>query len=509
MNKVIKLNSLQSGSFSSSKNLLDFELPARQLDLEKSYVNLVASTTFTDVSASTGVGVYNYAIKWDNTEVSVPNSALVKNCRLTSDKVPILEDIRRVDALRTQLYQYTESEDDKRGDKYRQLFQTRENGNIKLAPGIEFFGEGSTKSIVHDTNIQIPMKDIFELGKMKKYPGDKLGKSRVHLEMNFDKLTVHQLQGAGSRLADTGNQFIEQEYCNMQNFPVNVGDIGTSANPFFMSATVFTRQGVVQHPYWVGQKLTFTGTKRTSGTPTGTVSVEGLITNIELLQSGPNAGKLAITFSERLTNLGADEDCIDIFCDGVDAGSINFTILQAEIVLEEVAPSQYEKMDQLQYSTFTNEGDNGAGIVEFTRLYSCEPEAFNLFALPLTKADILPAQAEIGATNRFKSWRISIDNEYTTNRNVEYATPLYRDEINKTFLNANLPLKDLTEVNQSVSSRYLSVDTAGSHKTLFIGTPMPMTPRRKQVQLQITGEAGEGGMGKLELYKQVVRMVDL
>ena len=36
MNKIVKLNSLQSGAFSSTKNLLDFDLPAgRQYDLRK------------------------------------------------------------------------------------------------------------------------------------------------------------------------------------------------------------------------------------------------------------------------------------------------------------------------------------------------------------------------------------------------------------------------------------------------------------------------------------------
>ena len=502
MNSVAKYNSLQSGAFSSTKNLLDFELPAKQLDLEKSYINLVASTTFVDADVNTGEGVYNYDIQWSGTDISLPNVALVKHARLTSDKVPILEDIRRVDALRTQQHQYTKNMDDSEGKDYQKLFQPRVQQNIQLAPGIEFFGEGSTKSKVHNTNIQIPMKDIFELGKMKKYPGDKLGRSRVHLEMNFDKLSVRQRNGAGTRTAGGGRDFVATSYTTFENFAVAVGDIGTSANPFIMKEPL---NDIKDSPYWVGQKLSFEGTKRTAGAPTGTVNVTALITNLELLTTGANAGKLAVTMATALTNLGATEDCIDITCDGVTATSITFTFLEAEAVLEEVAPSEYEKMDQLQYSTFTNEGDNGAGIESFSRLYSVEPECFNLYVLPITIGDVLPA---LQPPNRFESYRLSIDNEFVTNRQVDYDTPLYYDEVSKTFLNGNLPLKDLTNTNPNRESLYNS-RFSGGDKVIFIGTPTPMTPQRKQVQVSIETGAGLGGVTKIELYKQVARMVDL
>lgn len=502
MNKVIKLNSLQSGSFSSTKNLLDFELPAKQLDLEKSYVNLVASTTSVDADSSTGEAVYNYDVKYDGSDISLPNVALVKHARLTSNQVPILEDIRRVDALRTQLHQYTNNMDDKQGQDYRKLFQPRNQGNIKLAPGIEFFGEGSTKSVVHNTNIQIPMKDIFELGKMRKYPGDKLGKSRVHLEMNFGKITTAQLNGTGSRTASDGRDFVATSYTTFENFAVNVGDIGTSANPFIMKEPL---SDIKDSPYWVGQKLVFSGTKRTSGTPTGTVTVTALITNLELLTSGANEGKLAITMATRLTNLGANEDCIDITCDGVDATSITFTILEAEIVLEEVGQSEYENMDELEYSTYTNEGDNGSGLTNFSRQYSVEAEAFNLYVLPLTEHDILPVNS---GSNRFESHRIMIDNEFVTNRDVETYSPLYYDQIGKTLLNGNMPLRNLTDVNKDRSAKYNNRFTEGKN-LVNISTTMPMTPRRKQVQISIDGNGASGGVTKLELYKQVVRSIKL
>lgn len=502
MNRVVKLNSLQSGAFSANKNLLDFELPARQLDLEKSYINLVCSTTAVDVSGATGAGIYNYQVKWGGENYSVPNASLVKHARLESESHGILEDIRRVDILRTQMKQYTENFDDDKGQNYRQLFQPFNQGNIKCALGTEFFGEGSTKSIVRNTEVQIPMKDIFELGRMDHFPADKMAGARVHLEMNFDKIQVSQLQGAGSRTANGGLEFGATFFTEMENFGVAVGDVGEATNPYITKQAFMD---IADSPYWVGQKLTASGTKRTSGTPSGTVTIEAVITSINRIQTGANKNKLEIALATRLTNCGANEDVIDITLDGVDAQSITFSVLEAELVLSEVDPRDYEKMDSLQYSTFLNEEDNGSGLTSFSRQYSCPSSCFNLYVLPVDNGDLLPVNTN---SNRYESHRILNNNVFLTNRKVETYSPLYYDQIGKTLLNANMPLRNLSDINKSVASSYDNRFTSGK-KLFFMGTPLPLTPSDKQVQLQIDGNAGSGGVGKLELYKQIVKEVSL
>tara|TARA_R110000803_G_scaffold133488_3_gene200652 strand:- start:24 stop:1199 length:1176 start_codon:yes stop_codon:yes gene_type:complete len=388
--------------------------------------------------------------------------------------------------------------DDKQGKDYMRLFQPTNQGNIQLAPGVEFIGEGSTKSIVHNTNIQIPMKDIFELGKMRKYPGDKLGKSRAHVEMNFDKITVTQRNGTGSRATNGGVDFVATSYTTFVDFGVNVGEVGTSANPYVMKEAI---QDIKDSPYWVGQKLIFTGTKRIATVDQPSQTITALITNLAI----NNTGALEITLATPIETLGATEDMIDITCDGVSATSVSFDILEAEIVLEEVAVSQYESMDQLEYSTFTNEGDNGNGLTSFSRQYSVEAEAFNLYVIPITQADILPENL---TNTRFEKVRMMVDNEFVTNRDVETYSPLYYDQLGKTLLNANLPLRDLTDTNPDRNSTYNNRYIQGN-RLIFIGTPLPLTPRRKQVQISIDGNGASGGVTKLELYKQVVRSVNL
>ncbi len=505
MNKIVKLNSLQSGAFSSTKNLLDFDLPSgRQYDLRNSYVNLVASMSQTDANAASGAGIYNYDIRWSqggvNHSLPLPNVALVKNARMTSDRVPILEDIRRVDILRTQINQYADNLDDEAGIGYRKLYQNLPQGNVKVGLGLELQRQGVLKSSVRDVNIQIPLKDIFELGNTDTLPCDKLGACRVHLEMNFDRLAVAQLQGTGSRTANAGAEFGKTYYTEFEDSAVAGGDLGTT-EPF---KTKMSYADIKNSPFYVGQKLAFTGNKRTGGVVSGAVNVETIISSItRITTAGADEGKLEIVVAERLTNNGATEDVVDISCDGVDAGSLSLEVLEAELVLEE--KGSMEKMDELVYSTYTSEEDSGSGNTAFSRQYTCEPECFNVMLCLPNKADIICGN---DGGNRVENYRLQNDNVFLTDRDVEPEQPLYYDRTSMWFLNQGLPLRNLTDKMEHTTGQYDDRFVA-TEPVVFIGNPLPITPQRKQLQVSINGDGAAGGVDKLILYKSVVRNVKL
>ena len=351
MNKIVKLQSEQSGPFNSSKNLIDFDLMGgKQYDLRKAYVNLVGSMTQTDTNIATGQGVYNWEALWkdkdgNNTNYRFPNVALVKNARMTTDKLT-LEDIRRVDILRTQLKQYTENEDDMRGQSYKDLSQARSQGNLKFGPNIEFNSVGSVKSVVNDVNVQIPLKDMFELGNMSNLPLDKLGNGRIHLEMNLDKLAVEGIQGTGTRAAEFGNT----KYTEFEDV-VATGDVTTLISTQKFSDLKYS-------PFWVGQKLSFSGTGGGGGA--SIASVERVITEISYNKT---TQKITLTLASTLVTLLAGQSLTGITCDGVDPGSISIEWTEAQIVLEESGTIM--SMDELQYSTYLNEQDSGNGLTSF------------------------------------------------------------------------------------------------------------------------------------------------
>ena len=487
MNKIVKFQSEQSGTFTATKNLIDFTIPSygnTQYDMRNAYVNLVLKTTITDASAETGSGIYNFCFVWNNdNSVTFDNNAIIKNVRLTSSRVGGLEDIRNQHYLRAAVAPYKMSEDDWRGKEYVRLSQAASQGNIRLAPNQDFKPTGSVKSRYRDINVQIPLKDFLELGKTDTFPCDKLGDCHLHLECNIDRLSISQLQGTGTRTSDFGNT----KYTEFEDTASGVDVVElTMKEPL---------KDIKDSPYWVGQKLAFdlSGNGVPSATPTAVVSQ---ITYNETTQ------KISLGFESSIADASGSSTFSSITCDGVDAGSIEFSITEAQLILEQ--KGQNEPMNELEYKTYTNEADVGAGLTSFTRQYQVEPNCFNLLCVVGTDdTDLLPENEN---KTRFASYRIRSDNKDLTNRRVEYQKPLYYDRTGMWMLNEGLPLKNLIEVNLDANTGYDSRYTAGKD-LIFIGSNLPITAKPKLVQISIDG-AGDG-VKQINLYKSVVKSIKL
>lgn len=201
MDKIIKLNSRQGGPFTQQQNLCDFDIPADgTYDLSNSYINVFARISGTsggtnypnlpsnDQRTST---LANVAVNWkDSPARSFYNIAMVKNCSLSTEQAGVLEDIRRVDILKQNLNEYAMNTDQKESLDYTRLSGRIDQSGERSSIFSLLFKEGSQTSQIIPGRIQIPMSQLFELGKMKEYPATNLGKSRIHLEMNLDKFEV-------------------------------------------------------------------------------------------------------------------------------------------------------------------------------------------------------------------------------------------------------------------------------------------------------------------------------
>jgi len=499
MNSALKLNALQSGPFTAQKNLVDVVLPAgKQYDLTKSYLNLVCSMTQTDAS---GTGAtYNWAANWKdsaggNSHNQFCNAALVKNCRMTSDRVGILEDRRRNDVLIQQLKTYSNNDDDFLGTRYKDLCQIYGQGNLKFAPNIEFIKEGSTKSRVSDMQIQIPLKDCFELANHSNLPCDKLGDTRLHFELNLDKLRIDFEMGAGTRTTEWGNV----------KYTVMAED--TTVGPVSTLTTTEKFEDLGQSPFWVNQRLNIQGDISDASATTG-FNEDKLINSIEWLTSGADKGKLKLTMDSAFTDISAGSTMKNVVVDGTIA-EVSLSVNEAELILEE--SGTMEKQDELVYSTYLNEEDNGNSLTSFSRLYNCEENAFNLLVcLPDASSDLVCVNGT-GAT-QYEDYRIRVDNVDLTNRKVVAGanpSPLYYDRAGMYMLNANLPLKNLIEVAKRTNELWDDRYKTSPRKLFFMGTPLSQTPQRKLVQLSINGASGAGGVNSIQLYKQVVKQVKL
>ena len=422
MNKIVKLQSEQSGVFTATKNLIDFTIPSygnTQYDMRNAYVNLVLQTTIRDTNPATGSGIYNFAFEWNNNpSISFENNALIKNVRLTSSRVGGLEDIRNQHYLRAAISPYKMSEDDWRGKEYTRLCQANNQGNIRLAPNQDFRPTGAVKSRYRDINVQIPLKDFLELGNADTFPCDKLGDCRLHLEMNFDKLIMYQIQASNSRT---------QEFCDVSYTEFEDTDAGVNVSSLTMKQPL---KDIQASPYWVGQKLAFdlSGNGVPSATPTAVVNQ---------ISYDEQTQKITLGFDTSIADASGSSTFTNITCDGVSAASLDFSITEAQLILEQKGKN--EPMNELEYKTYTNEADVGAGLTSFTRQYQVEPNCFNLLCVVGTDtSDLLPENAN---KTRFTSYRIRSDNKDLTNRRVEYQSPLYYDRTGMWMLNEGLPQK--------------------------------------------------------------------
>ena len=133
VNRIIKISSNQGGKFTSANRLVDFDIPNDAVyDLSKSYVNLSCTADSTESqSTAAGRGVYFPFLRVNDEAGSavdnvLPNVCLVKNCDISCANRGQIANIRRVDALRCNLKQYTQSTDEKQADAYK-LYTTAYN----------------------------------------------------------------------------------------------------------------------------------------------------------------------------------------------------------------------------------------------------------------------------------------------------------------------------------------------------------------------------------------------
>lgn len=324
MDKVIKINSKEGGPFTTTSNLINFDImPDGAYDFTDSYVNLVCSITgVTDADASTGQGVYNPLINYTAKDTtngaavaackirSLYNVAMVKNCSMTSELQGSLEDIRRVDILRQNLNEYTLTTDEKQSLEYQSLRQLTPRNYLRNSTFRELHNEGTAPSRNVQSRIRIPMSQLFELGKLTAYPAQKMGKTRIHLEMNLDKFAI----SANLGIPKGSTTFAQFDIVTAPASGVDVNSLTSKDGVTYIDKT--------DSPYYVGQKVEVKFSTNVVGTlaiatiaqTSGTVTMDAAAT-ANLLVGG--AAKLSIVAAGATTQ--------DVVITGTDINGITST----------------------------------------------------------------------------------------------------------------------------------------------------------------------------------------
>lgn len=511
MDKVIKINSRQGGPFSATNNLVDFDIaPDGTYDLTDSYINLVCRITGVGENASAAAanktgGMYPLRVALGKDPRAAYNVAMVKNCSISSELQGQLEDIRRVDVLRSNLNEYTLSNEQKNSDGYKSIrqLQTRNNQYVNLFQEIHKSGEVNSRMV--NARIPIPFSQLFELGRLTQYPAQAMGKTRVHLELNIDKLQV--LEGANAAGIDVTISTNWVALSNNTAAAVAIAQL-VGTNP--------VRED--DFPYFVGQTVKVSGTVAAApvGPPNqnGPQSGYGIITSIEWSATSVPTVNFSGDLSYQIPAAAAPGAATPatfsaIVIEPLDAVLTNakIEICQAEIVLRRLS-NAVKPPSQLNYMTWSTEEYTTDAQLNFQRMFQLEPEAVNvllMFPDPSNGGDILSNHSHA------QSFRMRLNNDDLTDRDIKLYQgngfsavhdPLHYDRLNMTLQNAGYPLGCLQEQNLDATEQ---PNTNANYPLLIVGNPVPQTQNEKLLQFNMI--SATTGLSRLNLYKQCMRSI--
>ena len=528
MDKIIKLVANQGGPFTQNQNLVDFDIPADgNYDLSDSYVNLYSTITSTEAVADQPPGaVYNCDLQIDNAEnlyETFYNVCFIKNASMSTQLKGRLEDINRVDILRQNLNDLTLSRQDIKGLSYRHVknlngTDTEDTFYDKQSIFRELHKEGSNKSRELVTPIRIPLSQIFNLGSLKNYPASKLGRTRIHLELNVDNFKPDIL-----RMLDPSGTLAFG--CD------NIGGAGT-ANGTTFNTIVVTPQllDLKSSPFYVGQKI------NVRAAPNNAPDLGAAGKNVVILgisrQTATN--KLVLTVTTLGTATADAGGYTDVTVNGFSDASkptLAFKIQYAQLTLRKLSRPP-KSPTQINYTTFSTEQGQGNNLTNYQKQYQVEPNAVNCFIM-------FPRGNNSFVSNNFavKSCRLRLNNEDLWNRemfiqngydNQSGDIQLYRDRLMMTLLNGgyrlkNLLLRNLSSEHSDSLLQAEDVNNMNENPNItIIATPLPLTANEKNLQVNITAPRTVGikinnnnatpqpvGVNEIILYKQLVQQLKL
>lgn len=487
MDKYIKLNSNQGGPFTASQNLCDFHIPSDGVyNLRDSYITLNVKIDVEEASATGGQGIYVADLQWKSSGTDHPkfqNVALVKNCSMSCAKRGQIENIRRVDILKQNLATITKNQRTRYDESYLsacQLIDPINGAQFTLYQDINKVG--SVKSRELDiVPVQIKLSDLFEFCNTPEYDAERAGQTRIHLELNVDKVSAMQ-RNLRASWANADFKFMDDT-------------TATSTNQEVSSLVVTQKVPSLQiSPFYTGQKLVVSGDNNGSAiTPTNAV-----VKSIELDSA---TQKMTLTFEEPITTLTT----IGHVFNNVEVDVVAWSSASVEFSFGEIALKKVESpmgMDEIDYSTFsTDEYTIGTGATSFQKQFQVEPEAVNALVMFPSDYDDL-----VSENNNVNSFRFRINNHDATDRDISVNSPLYYDRLGMTIGNMGMRLRGLAQ-NAGAPNETSDWDQVYEKAGLDIkvlANPLPQTMNEKNLQVNIS--SGGTGVRRLVLYKELPRV---
>lgn len=486
--RYVKYTSQESAPYTEKNNRVNYNIPAGDYDLSKSYVAIYSQMDVTD-NVNVNNAVYDVKPRWKTligTDYpEIPNVALIRNCNLYSSILGRCENIRRCDILRTNLRKYTKTTGQLETEKHSMFSPSADEYEKDMNMFINKNTVGSEPSSYKEVPILIKLSEMFELGKIKW--SEKLGNIKLNLELNLDKVLV-----------DT----------NVSGFPPDVLDDITLFDPYdntsgsdedinyMKSLFTFSDDTYEQIPYYVGEPLLIT-----YNIGSGNVETYAVIDNIQRQDDD----SILLVFRDNLVTVPSGAALSIVKVEKVKPSAANLLFNRCELVLFQ-SDIPYPAPEG-PYLTWTTEEVQITNTNNLQRQFDIEPNALNLLAMNV-EGDLY------ADAHNIDSFRLRVNGTDLNDRDVilgnhnevdvyvKHPNGIYYQNISDTFNNMGLQLANLNERIHFTNKLRESRQESNQHsKMTLIACPMVVTQNQKLVQLNLEG----ANINHVLLFKNVVR----
>ena len=511
MENFVKLQSSQ-GIFdvSGNKNLCDFQLPANSgsYDLSQSFININCKIETTSTDAVVGDAdapdpIYNMGLVINEsarghggiafkTLINPENAVLVKNARMLCSKGKI-EDIRKVDCLRSNLALYKQSDDNQVRNTYG-LSNFADNDSMPKQPLNSLVGEGLQASEKRDHDVRIPLSSIFEMGKSTVYDTSYYGHTKLNLELNLNKLAV--INKTSAALSD--NRYLlraaTDKYTQMKDM-LSTGRTGVAGSSDNALVSKVPYESLEDSPFYVGQRCDLAKTGGTGTLAASVVQIKSVklavSTDKQPTDAGANqvvGGNLIIQLTAPVGTMTTGQTLTGITLTPKNPTTAPIIINNIELVAKMSSETETEAT---QYTTYVAQEDTAPAGDSINRTYSLPPNTTNCYVM---------FNNPIYSSEALDSYRITMDGVDLTNRDVKVGSALHYDLISQVFINRGQAVGNLNEeMNNGLSERGGTNDTENMVVVMF---PVKLKSSNTQLGLELNGTALSG---KIIVYSEVIK----
>ena len=430
---------------------------------------LILPTKITTTETAGAAGVHNSCLRYRA-------QVLVKNCRFSTTRAGILEEMTNNNFRNINLEKFTRSTAQNRSEALFDGVQVEDEFSNHYSCFRDLHRTGTTASVENRAELRIPLRELFGgICSMPQYPSFKLGKATIRVEFQSGVKMLEEKRRYT-------NHTVAASSLACDDVPAT-GDDPADVKTLVLTDLYLSDKEI---PLWVGQKLNVDYE----------IGIDANNTNVVITGIARNATTNKVTLTVTTVHT-TDLEVENITIIEVAAASQAYKIEQPKLLLYQVkpTPSQMESARKklsnasIPYRTWSLEQDNLQETVEFNRQYYLEPNCSNA---------VMFFQSGVGdmdsLANNLGSFRCALNQIDITNTDVECnpSSPLYLDRALWTITNCGLPMRSLKKPPKCVLN------------------PVPRVEQSQQYSVQLKKSAdGDIADCNIHLFKQLNRVIKI